>query len=262
MTEVGSDERTGAGRVTRATRARWAPHAEGLLAFERGDREAAITVVDDLGDTDTLPAAWFYRAEEELPPLERAALLLCRGRVLDVGAGAGAHSLALQRRRLEVCAVEVLPELVDLLRRRGVLDARVAGALDLPDGRWDTILMLMNGLGLPETLAGLERFLSLAGRHLSPGGQILADSTDVRHLAASDAGPDGYPVRSDGRYVGEIQFRLTYGELEGEPFSQLYVDPDTLAAVCERHGWSAEVVAEADHGAYLARIVRSTGGGS
>lgn len=255
----GSSEADGSYRVAPDVRARWDPHSAGLLAFEAGDQSAAITVTDDLGDTDQLPVAYFFRAEHELPNLERTALSLCRGRVLDLGAGAGAHALALQQRGLEVCAVEILPELVELLERRGVRDARPGSVSHLPAGRWDTILMLMNGLGLPETLAGLDRFLAGAGRHLAPGGQILADSTDVRSLASGVAQDGGLPVRADGRYVGEIQFRLAFGDMQGEPFSQLYVDPDTLCEVGVRHGWAFEVVAEGEHGAYLARLHHETG---
>ena len=253
-----SEEAESAG-IAATNRARWEPHVAALLAYESGDPGATITVVDDLGDTDPLPASWFFRDEEALPALERTALELCRGRVLELGAGAGAHTLVLQDRGHEVCAVEILPELVDLLTRRGAVDARLGDVFRLPEGHWDTILMLMNGLGLPETLAGLDRYLSVASSRLAPGGQILADSTDVRSLASEPVDVGAFPVRPDGRYVGEIQFRLSFRGLEGEPFSQLYVDPDTLAAVGEPHGWRTEIVSDGEHGAYLARLSRDTG---
>jgi SAM-dependent methyltransferase len=225
------------------------------LAYESGDTAAEIQVTDDLGDTDALPVAYFFRTEDELPPMERRALALCRGRVLDLGAGAGAHALTLQARGLDVTAVEILPELVDLMTRRGVRDGRPGSVFHPPEGRWDTILMLMNGLGLPETLAGLERFLTGAEELLEPGGQILADSTDMRPFATGrDPGGTDLPIRDDGRYVGEIQFQLTYGDRVGEPFSQLYVDPDTLSAVAARYGWRTEIVDTGAHGGYLARL--------
>ena len=241
------------------TRACWEPHARALLAYESGHLGSEILVLDDLGDTDRLPASWFFRDPESLPAIERRALELCRGSVLDVGAGAGCHALALQERGHSVCAVEILPEMVSLLERRGVVDARAGSALDPPAGRWDTVLMLMNGWGLPETLAGLERYLEGLDRMVSPGGQVLADSTDMRPFASGWKEEDGLrlALRGDGRYVGEIQFQLEFDGQRGDPFSQLYIDPDTLSTLSARCGWSVDLVAQGSHGAFLSRLTRS-----
>lgn len=218
-----------------------------------------MLVVDDLGDSDLLPAQWFFRGEEGLPPLERRALDLCEGRVLDLGAGAGCHALALQRLGHDVCAVEILPELVGLMRRRGVMDARVGSVFRAPEGRFDTVLMLMNGWGVLETVAGLDRFLAGLDEIVAPGGQLIADSTDMRRLAVDWRFEDEMQLalREDGRYVGEIQFQVEFEGDRGTPFGHLYVDPDTLAAIASRGGWSVEIVAHGEDGAYLSRLRRS-----
>jgi len=248
-------------KVTAGVRACWEPHALALLAFERGERDASILVVDDFGDTDALPARWFFRGEEEFPPLERLALDMCVGRVLDLGAGAGCHALALQERGHPVCAVEILPELVDLLHRREVADARRGSVFAPPAGQWDTVLMLMNGWGLPETLAGLERFFAVVDRLVAPGGRIIADSTDMRSFATGWRSEGGMrlALREDGRYVGEIQFQLEFGGRRGDPFSQLYVDPDTLSIIAGRAGWNVEIVGQGENGAFLSVLSRSGG---
>ena len=247
--------------VTAGVRACWEPHALALLAFERGERDASILVVDDLGDTDALPASWFFRGEEEFPSLERQALDLCVGKVLDLGAGAGCHALVLQERGQPVCAVEILPELVDLLHRREVADARVGSVFAPPVGQWDTVLMLMNGWGLPETLSGLERFFAVADRLVAPGGRIVADSTDMRPFATGwrSEGGTRLALREDGRYVGEIQFQLEFAGRRGDPFSQLYVDPDTLSVIAGRAGWNVEIVGRGESGAFLSVLRRSGG---
>jgi SAM-dependent methyltransferase len=242
-------------------RACWEPHARALLAWERGDRDASVLVVDDLGDSEAMPAGWFFRGEEGLPPLERRALDRCEGRVLDIGAGGGCHALALQARGHHVCAVEILPELVELLRRRGLADARWGGVFSPPAGEWDTVLMLMNGWGLPGTLSGLQRFLASLNELVAPGGQVLADSTDMRPLASGWRSDDGLrlAVREDGRYVGEIQFQLEFEGQRGHPFSQLYVDPDTLTEMARRAGWEVEIVDRGENGAFLSSLRRSGG---
>lgn len=225
-----------------------------MLAFHSGDQNATIVVYDDF-ERDEVPVSYFFRGPEQFPPVEQIALQLCRGRVLDVGAGSGCHSLVLQERGIEVTAIEVLPGLVEILRERGVRDARMASWQTLEAEPFDTVLMLMNGLGLAETLSGLRRFLGDIRRLLRPGGQVLADSTDVRSRMDPAAGRAGTVVRSDGRYIGDLHFQLEFQGRKGDPFPQLYVDPETLTRYAEDERWSCEIAAQRDkYGNYLARL--------
>ena len=231
----------------------WAPYAEAMSAFHRGDRDAYMVVYDDY-ERDVVPLSYFFRNPDEFPEIERLALDLCRGRVLDVGAGSGCHALALQERGLQVTAIEILPEMVDILRQRGVRDARQATWMDLLDEPFDTIFMMMNGLGLTETLPGLRRFFRRARRLIKPDGQVLADSTDVRVRMEPKAGGSG-STRRDGRYVGELHFQVEFQGRKGPPFAQLYVDPGTLDRYARNEKWDCEIISLPDeYGHYLARL--------
>ena len=233
----------------------WKPHAAAMQAYHEGKRDAVLVVYDDF-ERDEVPVSYFFRGPDQFPPLERLALDLSRGRVLDVGAGSGCHSLVLQERGVEVTAIEILPSLVGILRDRGVRDARVATWMDVDGPPFDTVLMLMNGIGLTETLPGLRRFFSEARRLVRPGGQVLADSTDVRVRMDIDAGRTGALERPDGRYVGELRFQVEYEGRKGGPFPQLYVDAATLGRYAREEGWSCEIVCEPDrYGNYLARLM-------
>lgn len=201
----------------------------------------------DLGEHEELAVAGWFR--DLTGPSDRAAVDLARGRVLDVGAGTGLHSLALQGRGLAACAIDFVPEAVEIMRRRGVHDARLANLFDFRDGLFDTILVLANGIGLAETLAGLPRLFTAFDRLLAPGGQVLCDSTDLR--------AEGFGAkRDDGRYIGEILFQLEYKGEKAPPFPQLYVDPDLLAARATQSGWVCEVAQQYGNGGYLARLTR------
>ena len=221
----------------------WKPHAEAMRSYHEGNEAAVIVVYDDYG-RDEVPVSYFFRSFDQFVPYEREALDLCRGRVLDVGAGSGGHSLELQARGLDVTAIEVLPELSKVLRERGVRQVRTATWMDLDAGTFDTVLMLMNGLGLTETLDGLDRFFRDASRLLRHGGQVVADSTDVRVRMDPDAGKTGAVRRPDGRYIGELHFQLEFEGRKGPPFSQLYVDPDTLGRHARAAKKTEEMVAD------------------
>jgi SAM-dependent methyltransferase len=232
----------------------WKPHAAAMEAYHRGKHDAVLVVYDDF-ERDEIPVSYFFRSPDQFPPLERVALDLCRGRVLDVGAGSGCHSLALQDRGFEVTAIEILPALVRILRERGVQDARAATWMDVEAEPFDTVFMMMNGLGLTETLPGLRRFFSEARRLVSPGGQVLADSTDVRVRLDVEAGRTGALERADGRYVGELHFQVEYDGQKGEPFPQLYVDAATLRRYAREEAWDCEIVRDPDvYGNYLAQL--------
>ena len=232
----------------------WKPHAAAMEAYHRGRHDAVLVVYDDF-ERDEVPISYFFRGPDQFTPLERLALDLCRGRVLDVGAGSGCHSLVLQERGFEVTAIEILPPLVRILQERGVRDARSATWMDVEAEPFDTVFMMMNGLGLTETLPGLRRFFSEARRLVRPGGQVLADSTDVRVRLDTEAGRTGALERADGRYVGELHFQVEYDGRKGDPFPQLYVDAATLRRYAREEGWDCDIVRDPDEcGNYLARL--------
>ena len=228
---------------------------QALLAHHRGAAAATLTVHCSAADDEPLPAAYFFRTLLQMPELERRALDECRGRVLDLGAGAGCHSLELQSRGFEVKAVDVSAGAAQVMSERGVRTvARHDLFAPLPPAErpFDTLLLLMNGLGLTGSLAGLDRFLVHARTLLAPGGQVLATSSDVRYLYEDEDG--ALVLNLNGPYYGEVEYTLSYQGQVGAPFPWLFVDAALLNDAAETAGYAAEFLDEDDEGQYLVRL--------
>jgi SAM-dependent methyltransferase len=238
----------------------WKPHGQALLDYFRGDHSATVRVHEEGGDTEIVPIRVFFRGPSEFSALEEAALDVCRGQVLDAGAGTGCHATVLQEMGLSVCAIDIAPEAVEIMRQRGVRDARCADLFQFRGGLFDTILMMMNGIGVVGTLAGLDGFLAEVAGLLAPGGQLVFDSYDPRSDDAGGAmsSKTGTPTSSEapGRYPGEMRFRLQYRGRRGPRLAWLFVDSETLTEHAERAGWRCEVIWREEEGHYLARLTR------
>ena len=249
-------------RSSRSDPAPWSPHGRALLDYFHGDHTAEVVVHEEGGETEAVPIRVFFRGPSEFSALEEAAVDLCRGRVLDAGAGTGCHALVLQELGLSVCAIDIAPEAVEIMRRRGVQDARCADLFRFGGGPFDTILMMMNGIGVVGTLAGLDAFLRDVARLLAPDGQLLVDSYDPRPEEGGGSprsGPPGAEREASGRYPGELRFRLEYKGRRGLTLGWLFLDPETLTAHAARAGWRCEVIWREEEGHYLARLTRRGG---
>ena len=237
--------------VTESTDSPWEPLGRALLDYHRGAADARIVVWSDASDPEELPVSFFFRGEREISEIDREAIALCRGRVLDVGATCGALSPLLQEGGHEVTAIDRLPQALTVMRERGVEDVREADLFTFrPAERFDTVLLLMNGTALAGTLPGLDQLLTVLHDLVSPGGTVLVDSTDLRKRGATD------PTRDDGRYMGEIEYQLEYLGDRGSPFPQLFVDPDTLRECAHENGWDLTVAYQEDSGSYLGVLTR------
>lgn len=227
------------------------PHGAALLDCFRGDAAAMLICHQD-GARDDVPAAFWLR--EAIDPLEGLALDLCRGRVLDVGAGAGLHALELQRRGLDVTAIDISPECVTIMRERGVRNAAAVNLYAFDGGPFDTIITLCNGLDKVGRLADLPRFLDRMRRLLAQGGQLLADSFDLR--VGADAARLAEMARKEaaGRYFGELDLPFAYKGRKGAPFTVLQVDFETLDRIAREGGWTCERI-ERSGGHYLVRAL-------
>jgi SAM-dependent methyltransferase len=213
----------------------WTPFVKAVLAYDAGDLEARVVVYDDLGDRDEWDLAHFFRDKTDMPNVERRALELCRGDVLDIGAGAGCHSLELQARGFRVTAMEPDPVMTELLSRRGV-ESVIQGDLNAQGlARFDTVLLMMNGVGLCGTEEGLVPLLRGLHDLVKPGGQVLTDSTDMRSAFEAE-------FAEEDRYIGEVTFQFEFQGERAPPFPFLYVDPDLMQSAARETGWKAEVL--------------------
>lgn len=224
-----------------------------IAAYARDGRSLPLEVLSPTLADDVMPMEVLFRTFHEMPSIEQHALEHASGRVLDVGAGAGCHSQVLQQRGIDVTALDVSALSVETMRKRGVKNAIQGDFFELKDGTYDTILMLMNGIGIVGRLKRMRLLFTTFDRLLAPGGQVLCDSSDLRFLYLDDEGNFSY----DGNaYYGEHSFRMRYGDIEGKPFDWLYVDAETLAQVAGTQGYDTQVIAQGNHYDYLARITK------
>lgn len=231
------------------------PMGAAIRDFYETGKAARLRVFATGFDEDELPVATLFRKEDDMPMLEKQALSLCKGHVLDVGAGAGCHSLALQAKGMQVTAIDISPNSVEVMRQRGV---KVALESDLYDecfmGQYDTVLMLMNGSGIIGRLEGISKFFHRMKQLLAPEGFILMDSSDLRYIFENEDGSLDIDL-NDG-YYGEMNYQMQYKGIKGEPFDWLYVDFSTLSYYAEQNGFVAELVAEGEHYDYLVRLMK------
>ena len=229
------------------------PMGTAIAEYHRTGRAGTLRVFSSQFDEDEIPVEQLFRTLDEMPAIEQRALAMARGKILDVGAGSGCHALAMQAMGKEVTAIDISELSVEVMRQRGVVDAR---ALDLYDehfvDRFDTILLLMNGSGIIGNMEGMERFFYRMKQLLKPGGRIYMDSSDLKYLFEEEDG--SYLIDVAGEYYGLVDFQMQYKQVKGESFDWLYIDFDTLAYYAEQYGFTAELVCQGEHYDYLARL--------
>lgn len=218
-----------------------------LLDYFLGKEEVHLILHTSYGVVEEMPIEVFFRDRDDFSRLERLALKKCRGSVLDVGAGAGSFALELQQEGLPVKALEYSPLSCHIMRQRGVQEVIQADIWQYTEEKFDTLLLMMNGLGLAGKLNRLSSFLSRLKELLKPGGQIICDSSDITYLYAGTGLPEE-------EYFGEIQYCYEYEGEEGEWFNWLYVDPPTLAFYCDKLDLKLEVLHTNRFEQFLARI--------
>jgi SAM-dependent methyltransferase len=215
----------------------------------------SLQIYTSLDTEEELAPSYFFRTYAQMPELERLALDMATGPVLDIGCGAGSHCLYLQDRGLECLGLDLSPGAVQVASERGVRHTRCENIWDFKSGLYSTLLLLMNGAGISGSLARLPALLRHLGGLLAPGGQILLDSSDLIYLFDQDS-DGGVWVPGDRAYYGEVRYSWLYRGKKGKPFPWLFVDYPNLAAAAARAGLVAEKVADGPHYDYLARLVR------
>lgn len=229
------------------------PMGAAIAEYHKTGKASRLRVFSPDFDEDEIPVDLLFRSFDEMPEMEQKALQMAGGRILDVGAGAGCHSLALQEMQKVVTAVEISPLSVETMRERGVAQVLEQDFFTLTE-RYDTILMLMNGIGIVGKVERLPAFFRHIDHILADGGQVLLDSSDICYLFEDEYGIIVLP--EDGKYYGELEYQMRYRNVKGEPFPWLYLDFETLQRVALENGFCAELMIKGEHYDYLARITR------
>lgn len=223
-----------------------------LLDYFHGNYTEDILTETNISEEDTLPLPYLFRSFKEMPMIEQKALSLAKGKVLDVGCGAGSHALYLQEKGIEVNAIDISQGAIDVCLLRGVHQAKMTHLLDVTE-KFDTILLLMNGTGIFQNLEKAPYYLKHLKNLLNQDGQILIDSSDLIYMFDVDE-DGGVWVSTEREYYGELTFKMSYKGKKTDAFDWLYLDFKLLKQFAKKAGLRSKQIAEGDHYDYVAKL--------
>lgn len=226
---------------------------QAILDYQTNNSPEDLYTETSISELDVMPINYLFRDYDEMPLLEQKALDLTKGKTLDVGCGAGSHSLYLQEKEVEVSAIDISPKAIEACRLRGLKNVKVQNFLELDETeKFDTILFLMNGTGIFQNLVLINVFLDKIKQLLTENGQVLIDGTDIIYMFDEDE-DGGKWIPSNGNYYGELDFTVHYKGEKEETIQWLYLDFNTLKNACNYHQLKC-VKVKTEEDSYLAKI--------
>ena len=229
----------------------------GVYDYFSGQVDTAEIIERDDGYIDTSggPNAYFWEYKN-WPLVEKKAMRFARGKVLDIGSGAGRHSLYLQAKGLDVLAIDNSPLAVEVCKLRGLKNAQVVPINQINSrlGIFDTVLMLGNNFGLFGSFSGAKRLLKRLIKITSENGRIIAQSNnmyrtkDPAHLSYQKLN------RKRGRMAGQVRIRVRYKKYATPYFDYLMVSKEEMENILEGTGWKVNKFIESDGPVYIAII--------
>lgn len=222
--------------------------------FESGI-SSDILVQSNIAEDDIIPSSYFFRSFDDMPELEKIALSKCKGTILDVGAAAGCHSLYLQNQGFDVTAIDTSELSCKIMSARGIKNVITEDLFFYSGKNADTILLLMNGIGIAKNLNKLSEFFSVARNILNRGGQIIFDSSDIEYLYHESDGSKLINLNSN--YYGELIYTMKYKKFTGPSFEWLFIDYETLIPLALESGFEPSLLATGEHYDYLVALKKN-----
>jgi SAM-dependent methyltransferase len=225
-----------------------------ILDYQTNNAPEDLITETTISEEDEMSVAYLFRSYDEMPQIEQKALELAKGKILDVGCGAGSHSLYLQNERnLDVTSIDISANAIQASTLRGLKNVKVQDVMTLENEKYDTILLLMNGAGMCGKLKNIPNFLLKLKSLLNSGGQILLDSSDIIYMFDDDE-DGGKWIPSKNEYYGEIVFNISYKGEKEKPFDWMFIDYNTLQNAALDNGFQCELILEGEHYDYLAKL--------
>jgi SAM-dependent methyltransferase len=221
---------------------------EAIFDYYKKQSRGKLWIHNKYGKKEQMPVSTYFRDVDQMPDLELIALQNCRGKILDIGAGAGSHALELQDKGFDVTAMEISPKAAEVMKQRGVKKIVQQDIFAFESEPFDTLLLLMNGIGVTATIDQLRHFFQKAKKLIHPQGQLIFDSSDVAYLYE-------VPIPPMDHYYGEIMYQYEYKKQKTEWFTWLYIDKETLTKIADEEGWKTAILFEDEFEQYLAKLL-------
>jgi SAM-dependent methyltransferase len=229
-------------------------HLAGRTAYEIMERDDGFVSV---GPGPRL----YFSMYEDWQPSEKEAMRFVRGRVLDIGCGAGRHALYLQSQAHDVLAIDISPGAIEVCLMRGVRAAMNLSVTGLSRrlGEFDTILMLGANFGLCATPARARWLLRRFHRATAPGGRLLAASIDPHQTDAPEHLVYHRNNVARGRLPGQLRLRVRYRKYATPWHGLLLVSPEEMATILDGTGWRISRLLEDGGAPYVAIVEKDKG---
>lgn len=229
------------------------PFGVAISDYFDGNKKATILVNSSITQNEKIKVSALYRTYRGMPEIERTALDLSKGKILDIGAGSGAHSVILQKRKFDVTALDLSPKACEIMSKRGLHNVVNQDIFEYTQQGFDTMLLLMNGIGIAGTLDGLDKMLAHLKTLLKKGGKIYLESTDIMYMFLNNDG--SVLIDLNGAYYGELQYEISY-ENHVSSFPWLYIDYPTLETHAKALGFKCTQILTDEDASYLACLER------
>ncbi|WP_430814703.1 class I SAM-dependent methyltransferase [Carboxylicivirga sp. RSCT41] len=228
------------------------PLGQAALDYLSGKRGLEIKVQSNIVEDDVIPVDYLFRDYRHMPNLEQMALNHCSGKVLDIGGAVGSHALELQKKGVEVTLLDTSYGCCQVARQRGVRNVINEDFYTFePAEKYDTLLLMMNGIGLAAAIDHLPVFFAKVKELLNEGGKLILDSSDLRYLYIDE---DSYCEAPEEQYYGEVMYTMEYGTHKTAPFEWLFIDPVLLAQKAKENGFLFNKIADGEHYDYLTSL--------
>jgi 2-polyprenyl-3-methyl-5-hydroxy-6-metoxy-1,4-benzoquinol methylase len=233
-------------------------YGQAMLAHYKGEQSFEIVELDDGYFSVSGGAPTYFSEYSNWHPLEQQAMTYVRGRVLDIGCGAGRHALYLQQQGHDVTGIDASPLAIHVSQLRGLHKALVMAIDDLhfPDASFDTIIMMGNNFGLMQSYQKARNFLRKFHRITADHATVIVHTIDVYQTENPDYLAYQAFNRERGRMSGQLRMRIRFKKFVTSWFDYLIVSPDEMADIVKGTGWEIQKLLHGDKSPYFAIITK------